>query len=339
MMKLCLQNYTNCLALYDFLYYMQYMSNSYDKIQTDTNYGMRLRTLIIFILIAFIGGIITAGWAITKYDLFQPEAATISANQSDDIIRLSPETIAEPDARQTPITNGNANQTNNTLDTIIQQQNDNVNDQLINERVDSLDNRLAQIDSQAQQLSGNATRTEAMLIAFAARRAIDSGSRLGYIKNQLQTRFINSNADDVKVIIEAGDNPVRLSALQNQLENGARFLLQSDDDKSTWDVIKKEISELIIIRPANSRPSQTEQRLAQIKMDLNNRDVKNAISKMEEMPGAINAREWISYARRYIKVQEALDAIEKTAILLPSGPAVTETLPNPIIPQTTPLPN
>ena len=338
MIRPSLQGYTNCLALDDILYYKQYMSSSYETIKTDTNDGMRLRTLIIFIFIAFIGGIIAAGWAITKYDLFQSKPNNISADKADDIITLNPETIAAPSTSRQPITNGDTHQVNNSneADTIIQRQNNNVNDQLINERVDSLDNRLAQIDSQAQQVSGNADRTEAMLIAFAARRAIDSGSTLGYIKDQLQARFISSNGDDVKVIIEAGDNPVRLSALQNQLENNAEFLLKTNDDKSTWDIIKKEISELIVIRSTNSQPLQAEQRLAQIKTALSNRDVKSAITEMEQMPGAANAQEWITYARRYIKVQEALDAIEKTAILLPNGAAPL----NPRAPQTRlPLPN
>ncbi len=271
---------------------------------------MKLRTIAILLLIAFVGGTIAAGWAITKYDLFQ----TDGKNEAIIFDRDAAANINAPAVASESLKIQAAETCQN-----IENQNDTINTQLINERVDSLDDRLSRINVQAQQASGNADRTESMLIAFSARRAIDSGSALGYVENELRLKFGNSNPDDVRIIVNAGNNPVRLATLQNQLDIASEILLSPSSDASIWDVIKKEFGELFVIRKAGSQPPQPERRLARIKTSLANRDVKTAILEMEQMPGAENARGWISLAKRYLRVQKALDAVEKTAISIPSN--------------------
>lgn len=286
------------------------MSTQYEKINPTPNGGMKFRTILILLLIAFVGGIIAAGWAITKYDLFQMDSDNAA-------IVIDPATVSNAN-EAAPVAslpnNQRAEQPEN-----IENQNDSINDQLINERVDSLDDRLSRINVQAQQASGNADRTESLLIAFSARRAIDSGSALGYVENELRLKFGNSNPNDVRDIIDAGNNPVRLATLQNQLDTASEILLSPNSDASTWDIMQKELGELFVIRKAGSQPPQADRRLARIKTALSNRDVKTAILEMEQMPGAQNAKEWIAMAKRYVRVQQALDAIEKTAISIPSN--------------------
>lgn len=284
------------------------MSTQYEKINPAPSGGMKFRTIVILLLIAFVGGTIAAGWAITKYDMFQ------SSSENDAIIVDSDAVSNEAPLASDLPTNQPSEPRQN-----VENKNDTVNDQLINERVDSLDDRLSRINVQAQQASGNADRTESMLIAFSARRAIDSGSALGYVENELRLKFGNSNPDDVRAIIDASSNPVRLATLENQLDIESEILLSPSSDASTWDVVKKEFGELFVIRKAGSQPPQPERRLARIKTSLANRDVKTAILEMEQMPGADNARDWIALAKRYLRVQQALDAVEKTAISIPSN--------------------
>lgn len=300
------------------------MNSNSQKIQNSS--GIGFRSFILFTLFAFLGGTIAAGWAITKYDLFQGgNSAIFSAdsaqNSGDDKIDIDRANISSETQQSGqnsaifPASNAPPNDNNGSNK--IQRENENLNDQLINERVESLDNRLTRIDSQAQQVSGNAIRTEALLIAFAARRAIDSGSPLGYVEEQLKLKFSASNPQEVQAIVEAGQNPVRLSNLQNQVEQSSEALLATNGDATTWEKIKKEMSELVVIRKTQPPTSQPVLRLERIKTALANRDVKTAIGEMEKMPGADNASKWLISARRYIAVQNALDAIEKTAILIP----------------------
>ncbi len=290
------------------------MNTDYEKIQTAPNNGIKFRTIAIFTLIAFIGGSVAAGWAITKYDLFQSnDIADNNGIMSNEPLNIDSKAITVAPAPQ-PTAN-NAVAVNQIRNNSTRQ----LDDSSMKQRVDSLDDRISRINVQAQQASGNANRTEAMLIAFAARRAIDSGSSLGYIADQLTFRFANTNQKDIDILIEASDNPIRLSALQNQIEQTSESLLSPNQDSNTWDTIKKEMSELFIIRKSGSPPPQPERRLERIKIALSSGDIKTAIAEMEYMPGAENTADWIASAKRYIRVQNALNAIERTAISIPSS--------------------
>ena len=56
-------------------------------------------------------------------------------------------------------------------------------------RMGDLETRAVARSPDAQAASGNATRAEGLLVAFAARRALDRGLRLGYIEDQLRDAF------------------------------------------------------------------------------------------------------------------------------------------------------
>ncbi len=295
------------------------MSGNYEHIKSAPSGGVKFRTIIILLLIAFIGGTISAGWAITKYNLFQTD-------NSNAAIIMDRDTV--PNANETAVAAKSNNQSVQQSQNIEEQNTDN-NNQSVNDLVDSLEGRLSPTKLQAQQISGNVSRTESMLIAFSARRAIDSGSALGYIENELRLKFSNSNPDDIRAIIDAGNNPVRLATLQNQLEIASDILLTPSSDATAWGIIKKEMGELFVVRKEGSQPPQADRRLARIKTALTSRDIKTAILEMEKMPGANSARDWIALAKRYDRVQKALDAIEKTAISIPSNILTIE----PVIPQ------
>src|SRR3546814_13170144 len=56
-------------------------------------------------------------------------------------------------------------------------------------RVSELEDRISRINVQAQAASGNAARAAGLLIAFAARRALDTGGPPGDIEGQLTLPF------------------------------------------------------------------------------------------------------------------------------------------------------
>ena len=59
----------------------------------------------------------------------------------------------------------------------------------IDQRLAAAEQRLARLDLQAQAAAGNAARAEGLLIAFAARRALERGEELGFLADQLRLRF------------------------------------------------------------------------------------------------------------------------------------------------------
>ena len=56
-------------------------------------------------------------------------------------------------------------------------------------RVETLEGKVADIETQAKEATGDASRAEGLLVAFAARRALDQGVGLGYIEGLLRERF------------------------------------------------------------------------------------------------------------------------------------------------------
>src|SRR3546814_289458 len=84
----------------------------------------------------------------------------------------------------------------------------------IKTRVSELEDRMSRIKVQAQAASGNAARAEGLLIAFAARRALDTGGPLGYIEGQLRLRFGRAQPRAVATIINAAREPATLQDLQ-----------------------------------------------------------------------------------------------------------------------------
>ncbi|MBA3939866.1 MAG: hypothetical protein C0520_01510, partial [Sphingopyxis sp.] len=77
-------------------------------------------------------------------------------------------------------------------------------------RVAELEQRLSRITLQAESASGNASRAEGLLVAFAVRRALDRGLSLGYLDAQLRLRFGDDQPNAVKTIIDTSRDPVTL---------------------------------------------------------------------------------------------------------------------------------
>jgi len=191
-------------------------------------------------------------------------------------------------------------------------------------RVAELEQRLSRITLQAESASGNASRAEGLLVAFAVRRALDRGLSLGYLEAQLRLRFGDDQPNAVKTIIETSREPVTLEQLRADLDAIAPELVGRNGDKgSLWTGLKRELGELFVVRPAGTQSPRATERLDRARRYLTSGMADKAITEVEAMPGAAAAGEWLIDARRYNEARRALDLIETAAILEPrDGPAV-----------------
>ncbi len=202
-------------------------------------------------------------------------------------------------------------------------------------RVAELEQRLSRINLQAESASGNASRAEGLLVAFAVRRALDRGLSLGYLEAQLRLRFGDDQPNAVKTIIETSREPVTLEQLRAELDAIAPELVGRSGDKgSLWTGLRRELGELFVVRPAGTQSPRATERLERARRYLAGGMVDQAITEVEAMPGAGEAGDWLIDARRYHEARRALDLIETAAILEPRDGAAVAMARDPA--QTTP---
>lgn len=183
-------------------------------------------------------------------------------------------------------------------------------------RILDLEDRLSRITVQADMASGNAARAEGLLIAFATRRALDSGRSLGYLDEQLQLRFGAAEPEAVAIIREFAQAPITREALLSELDNMAGTLA-TNSDEGFWAALTSEFSELFVVRRAGTPSTASSQRLGRARRYVEAGNMDAAIAEVEKMPGAAKAEGWLDRARRYAKVQAQLDILETAAIFEP----------------------
>lgn len=203
------------------------------------------------------------------------------------------------------------------------------------QRIAGLEQRLAQLDLQAQAVSGNTSRAEGLLIAFATRRMIDRGSPLGYLEDQLRVRFADSQPNAVATIVSASRQPITLGQLAAQLQALGPKLASAPEEQSGWQKVRNGVSSLFVIRSDNRQAPEPQSRLIRAQLLLRQGQTDAAILEVRQLPGAGNAQEWITAAQRYAVTQRALDQIESTALIAPL-PQQQSQVPGPLAPPATP---
>lgn len=188
------------------------------------------------------------------------------------------------------------------------------------QRVARLEQRLTELDSASRAAVGNADRAEGLLVAFAARRALDRGVALGYIEHLLRQRFGQSQPQAVGLVITAARQPVTLQELQRELEDVGPRLAASGSDRSWWEGLKRELGSLITIRREGTQSTIPSERLRRARAHMAGGEVNLALVEILRMPGREQARTWVEKARRYVAARSALDAIETAALLDPINP-------------------
>ena len=192
-------------------------------------------------------------------------------------------------------------------------------------RVAAIESRLAAIESQAQAAAGSAGRADALLIAFAARRAIDRGVALGYLEPLLIQRFGREHQAAVATVITSSREPVRLDDLIDEYEALGPALRGGGPEEGWWDAFRRELGTIVSIHRADTPSPQPQARYDRAKARLEAGEVDAALVETMRLPGAANANQWIVRARRYIAAHRALDQIESAALL--GGGNVASPLP------------
>jgi hypothetical protein len=185
-------------------------------------------------------------------------------------------------------------------------------------RIAALEQRLSQVESATQRAEGFAGRADALVVAFAARRAIDRGVALGYLEALLVDRFGAQHQAAVATVITASRQPVRLEELTSEYEALGPELRNGGPQESWWANFKRELGSLVEIHRAERPAVNVEARYSRALRRLSSGDVDQALAETMRMPGAPRAGDWVAKARRYIAAHRALDEIESAALL--AGP-------------------
>ncbi|MDB5698890.1 MAG: hypothetical protein JWN69_1694 [Alphaproteobacteria bacterium] len=184
-------------------------------------------------------------------------------------------------------------------------------------RVMRLEQRMSELNAQARTAVGNADRAEGLLVAFAARRALDRGVGLGYLEGLLRQRFGASQAQAVGTIITASRQPVTLEALQEGLQQVGPELTGGGPNQNWLTALKAEFNGLVTIRKSGTPSTMPDERLKRATRRLEAGQVDVALAEVLRMPGRDNAGEWLAQARRYVAARHALDTVETAALLDP----------------------
>ncbi len=166
-------------------------------------------------------------------------------------------------------------------------------------------------------LSPEVARADGLLLIYAVGRTIDKGAPLGNLAEQLRLRFGATQPQSVAAILSAGQAPVTIDALKTELRGLAPVLLTGNRDDSTWATVKRELSELFVLRKENGPSLAPNERLirAEALVDAGKLDL--AVTEVAALPGASIAQSWMVRAKRFSDARKALDRLEQVAILQP----------------------
>ena len=264
-----------------------------------------MRTALIVALLAFIVGAILMGWALLRWaPARQWLASEVPAGNTGAAV---PQVVAAlPPAA--PLDTAPAQAPAIVAASVSPE---------VDARVTELEARIARADLRAAAAAGNAGRAEGMLVAFAARRAIDRGTGLGYIEGQLRERFATAQPRAVAQVIAAAQRPITLVMLRQQLDVIAPQLASGSKTEDWWTATQRTLGSLIVVRRETSGSPAPDQRIARARLMIDGGQVDGALAEISRLPGADAAGTWAADARRWIEAHQALDILEAAAIMPP----------------------
>lgn len=184
-------------------------------------------------------------------------------------------------------------------------------------QLSALEARTATVSSDAAAAGTQAARAEGLLVVAATRRALDRGTPLGYLEEQLRNRFGATQPRAVGEVIAAGRQSATLESLRQGLEAIAPDI-QTVSGGDWLTSLRQELGSLIVLRRADTPSSRPVERLSRARRFLEAGQVDAARAEVLRLPGARNAGNWIAAADRYIGARQALDRIETAALSAPA---------------------
>jgi hypothetical protein len=267
-----------------------------------------LVSLLFVPLLAFVAGLALMGWVLTRSGTAEHWLGLVRAADVPKPAPPPPVTVqAEPPPPPVapPVQAGAASAA----------------DPELLRRVNRMEEKVTQLDLQARAAVGNADRAESLLVAFAARRALDRGLGLGYLETLLRQRFATSQPQAVATIFTAARAPVTLEQLQAELQDLTPKLTGGGPDQGWWEAFRSELAGLVSIRKEGTPSPLPSEHLRRAQSSLSAGQVDVALVEVSRLPGRANAVDWLEKARRYVAARRALDTIETTALMEPPPPA------------------
>ncbi len=278
-----------------------------------------LRTALVIALLAFLVGLALMAWALTRWEPLKRLVAendpvpVATSTPNRPIVAATSSGMMAAEAPPVTATLGQAT--------------------AIDSRIADLEGRMARIDLRAAAAAGNAERAEGLLIAFAARRALDRGVALGYIEGELRDRFGPTQPRAVAAIITGAQQPVTIEALHQGLNAIAPDLIGGGANEGWWDATRRTLGSLIVVRKQGSESPAADDRVERAQLRLEGGQVESALAEIARLPARTKATDWMAQARRYIEAHRALDIIEAAALTDTPNPAST---PAPAVPTVEP---
>jgi len=189
------------------------------------------------------------------------------------------------------------------------------------QRIAQLEARLGRVENASARAEGFAGRADALVVAFAARRAIDRGVALGYLEPLLVDRFGSRHPAAVATVVTASRAPVRLNDLISEYEAIGPELRRGGPNESWWSGLKRELGSVVEVHRSDRPAMSADARYARALQRLSTGDADQALAETMRLPGASRAADWTARARRYIAAHRALDEIESAALLGGQTPA------------------
>lgn len=293
------------------------MNGEWDRVESEPAPRRRWLTWLALPGLFFLLGIAAMGWLLSRWDygaqllgIAQPAPVQQAQAPAKAASPPPPQPAVEPEREA------------GEPETI-------VIDPEITRRVAALEQRIGAIDTQSREAVGNADRAEGLLVAFAARRALDRGVSLGFLEALLRQRFGATQPQAVGTIIAAARQPVTLQELQEELQRVGPQLVGAGPDQSWWGAFRAELGGLITVRREGSPSPEPRERLRRATSRLEAGQVDVALAEVLRLPGREHAREWVADARRYVLARRALDTVETAALLEPRTEAPARPQPQP----------
>jgi hypothetical protein len=293
------------------------MSTDYDILGAPRP-PARSRTPLIIGILAFVAGLLATAWLLSSWE---PARRFVFGDPRATPPPASPVPAVPQAAMAAPATSAVPAM---ALDPALTS--------ALDARVGEIEARIDRVSERANAAGANAARAEGLLIAFAARRAVDRGLGLGYIEAQLRERFGAAQPQAVATVIDASRNPVTLEDLQLGLDDLAPGLTSGATADGWWPSLRRELGSVFVIRRAGKPSTEPGERLHYARRMLEAGQVDKAMVEVARLPGAGKAQNWMAAARRYVRTRQALDMIETTAVLAPRTVAV----PPPLLPDPAP---
>jgi len=262
--------------------------------------------ILILLLLAFVGGIVATGYVVAHNRHIAGWLHLEPVAQARAEAQMARRIVVQPQPAPAPAPKAAA-----------------PSDPVVQSRLDALDAKVNDIQQQARAATGDASRAEGLLVAFAARRALDRGMGLGYIEGLLRQRFGKTQPQAVAAIISAAQQPVTLSDLQTDLDAIAPRLAAGGGSphEGWWDAFRRQLGSLIVVRHAGEVSPLPADRVERAQRMLEAGQVDAALAEIVRLPDHRAAGKWIGEARRYIISRSALDRIETAALLDPATSA------------------